>query len=116
MLFEKTLAAASDVIHLLAVGLDRANVVLILEELQRRIDSASRWRVAAPHPLLERPDDFIAVTGLFFQKAQNDEFHLAGLEDGRGPRRKRANKSPKSPSTRGLDIDHPASVTSRAAS
>src|SRR5665213_2608244 len=80
VLLEVRRAFGRHMVDLLAVRLDHLHVALVLEELQRWVDGARRWRVQSAELLLERANHFVAVTRLLVEQAQDDELHLARLE------------------------------------
>src|SRR5262245_14217756 len=81
MLVEEGLPLGRDVVDLLALGLHGADVALVLQKLQRRVDGTGRRRVPAAEPLLQRLHDRVAVAGLLLEEAQDDVLHLPRLED-----------------------------------
>src|SRR5207244_12654343 len=80
VLLEVLLAFGSDLVDLLAAGIDRAHVALILEELEGRVDGAGRWRIAPRHLLFERLHDLVSMPRLFLEEPEDHELDFAGLE------------------------------------
>src|SRR5262249_23201949 len=93
---KETLAVRRDVIHALAVGLDRADVALIFQKLQGGVNGAGGGSVTTPHLFLERLDQFVSVPRLLPQQVQDHEFHVPGFED-LGPATPTTRPGPASP-------------------
>jgi hypothetical protein len=80
VLLEIALTFGRDLIDLLAAGIHRADVALVLQKLKRGVHGAGGRGVAAGHLLLQRLDDLVPVAGLLLQQAEDHELDLARLE------------------------------------
>src|SRR5262249_40793705 len=80
VLLEVLLSLRRDVVHLLAIGIHRADVALVFEELERGVHGAGGGSVVTAHFLFESLDDLVTVPRLLLDESENHELHFTLAE------------------------------------